>query len=156
MTVPQIPFDSPATRDALLECTMTKTLPVVFVVDDDKSVRQAMKRLMKSVGFLVETFPAAEDFLISGRQDVPDCLILDVRMPGRSGLELQAELAASGSMVPIIFISAHEDEEAHSRAMRAGAVAFLQKPFEEQALLEALHEAMRGHPPEDRESLNAS
>ncbi len=116
--------------------------PVVFVVDDDESVRRSLKRLMKSVGFDVRVFTSAKDFLEQGCQNVPGCLILDVRMPGIDGLELQEKLRASGSQMPIIFITAHEDDKAQERATRMGAVAFLQKPFEDQVLLDAIYSAL--------------
>jgi FixJ family two-component response regulator len=117
---------------------MTKFSTVVFVVDDDESVRKALKRLIKSAGFQVETFASAEDFLNYVHRDALGCLIIDVRMPGLSGLDLQSELAASGSKMPVIFITAHDDDQARLRAVKGGAVAFLQKPFEEQALLHAI------------------
>jgi len=131
---------------------MIKTGAVVFVVDDDESVRKALKRLIKSAGFEVEAFASAEDFLNCGHRDVPGCLILDVRMPGLSGLELQSELAASGSKMPVIFITARDDEQARLQAMRAGAVAFLQKPFDDQALLGAIHVAIYQGRSEERDS----
>lgn len=115
--------------------------PVVFIVDDDESVCRALKRLMKSVGLDVRVFTSAKDFLDQGCQNVPGCLILDVRMPGIDGLELQEKLRASGSQMPIIFITAHEDDKAHERATRMGAVAYLQKPFEDHVLLDAIYSA---------------
>lgn len=129
--------------DAILEFAMTGSSPLVFVVDDDDSVRQAMRRLMKSVGFRVRTFASAEEYLESGPQEDPTCLVLDVRMPGKSGLELQEELNASGSRVPIIFVTAYDNGDACSRAMKSNAVAFLRKPFEDQALLDAIQEALK-------------
>lgn len=120
---------------------MTETSPVIFVLDDDESVRTALKRLIRSAGLNVETFCSAEDFLNYSRHDAPGCLILDVWMPGMSGLDLQDELAASDFKMPIIFITAHDDEDARSQAMKAGALAFLQKPFEDQDLLDAIHKA---------------
>jgi len=116
--------------------------PVVFIVDDDESVCRALKRLMKSVGLDVRVFTSAKDFLDQGCQNGPRCLILDVRMPGIDGLELQEKLRASGSQMPIIFITAHEDDKAHERATRMGAVAFIQKPFEDQVLLDAIYSAL--------------
>ena len=118
---------------------MIEATPLIYIVDDDKSVRKSLKRLMKSAGLKAKTLASAEDFLNSGYQDNPGCLILDVRMPGLSGLELQKQLAATGSKLPIIFITAHEDEKAYNAAMAAGAVAFLQKPFDDQTLLSAIH-----------------
>jgi len=117
--------------------------PVVFVVDDDESVCKALKRLIKSVGIKARTLSSAEEFLNQGCQNVQGCLILDVRMPGISGLELQEKLVGSGSIMPIIFVSAHEDTKAREQAMKAGAVAFLQKPFEDQKLLNAVYSALK-------------
>jgi FixJ family two-component response regulator len=108
-------------------------------VDDDRSVRKSLKRLMKSAGLKAEAWASAEDFLNSGYQDKPGVLILDVRMPGLSGLEVQSQLAAAGSKIPIIFITAHEDEKIYNAAMELGAVAFLHKPFDDQTLLNAIH-----------------
>ena len=124
---------------------MIETGPEIHIVDDDESVRNALERLIRSAGFRVRTFVSAEDFLQNREHAVPGCLLLDVRMPGRSGLELQDELAASGVNVPIVFITAHDDDEARSRALRGGAVAFFQKPFEDQALLDVIHKALTGH-----------
>ena len=117
---------------------MIQATPLIYIVDDDKSVRKSLKRLMKSAGLKAKTLASAEDFLNSGYLDDPGCLILDVRMPGLSGLELQQQLIDVGSKIPIIFITAHEDERAYNEAMKAGAVAFLQKPFDDQALLGAI------------------
>ena len=110
----------------------------ISIVDDDESMREAIKTLMGSLGLSVEEFSSAEDFLNSGRSQVFDCLILDVRMPGLGGPELQRRLAADNCPVPIVFITAHYSEEERTRAMEAGAVAFLRKPFSEQELLEAI------------------
>ena len=115
--------------------------PVVFVVDDDESVCRALRRLLKSAGFKVRTFGSADDFLNQGCQNVPGCLILDVRMPGVGGLELQQQLLESGSSIPIIFISAHEDPQTYKQAMENGASAFLQKPFEDKTILDAIGSA---------------
>ncbi len=118
---------------------MIATTPLIYIVDDDRSVRKSLKRLMKSVGLKAEALASAEDFLNSGYQDKPGVLILDMRMPGLSGLEVQSQLAAAGSKIPIIFITAHEDEKIYNAAMELGAVAFLQKPFDDQTLLNAIH-----------------
>jgi FixJ family two-component response regulator len=115
----------------------------ICVIDDDESVREALKSLLKSVGFEAEVFPAAEDFLSSDHLPGTSCLILDVRMPGMSGFELHERLIASDDGVPVIFISAHADEEARARALRSGAVDFLLKPFSDEALLNAIDAAMR-------------
>ncbi|MBL0089866.1 MAG: response regulator transcription factor [Ideonella sp.] len=111
---------------------------MVFVVDDDLSVREALSSLIRSVGLSVETFASAKEFLQFQRPDVPACLVLDVRMPGLSGLELQRELAQAGQRVPIIFITGHGDIPMTVRAMKAGAVDFLPKPFRDQDLLDAI------------------
>ena len=111
---------------------------VVAVVDDDESVRKAIKRLINSIGLSVKDFASAEDFLQSGEYNEAACLILDVRLPGMSGLELQSHLVASNCQLPIIFISAQGDEQTRSQALEAGAVDFLQKPFREESLLGAI------------------
>ena len=117
-------------------------LPRVSIVDDDESVRGALKSLLDSVGFRVEVFDSAEDFLTSARLTDTECLILDVRMPGMSGLGLQAFLNMNNCFIPIVFISAHDDGQARSRALKAGAVDFLKKPFTEDALLSAIKSAL--------------
>jgi FixJ family two-component response regulator len=114
------------------------TIPVISIVDDDDSVRIALKSLIDSVGFRAEVFCSGEEFLKSPYLSRTDCLIADVRMPGMSGLELQERLLAAGSHVPIVFISAHDDNEARARGLRGGAIAFLQKPFSEDSLLGAI------------------
>lgn len=113
-------------------------IPVISIVDDDDSVRIALKSLIDSVGFRAEVFGSGEEFLKSPYLSKTDCLIADVRMPGMSGLELQERLHAAGSTVPIVFISAHEDKDARARGLREGAIAFLQKPFSEDSLLGAI------------------
>lgn len=120
---------------------MTVKKPVVFVVDDDESVCKSLERLMKSVGLDVRTFTSAESFLSQGHLNAPGCLVLDVRMPGIGGLELQEKLTRSGSQIPIIFISAHKDDREREKGLRSGAVAFLQKPFEDQTLIDAVYSA---------------
>ncbi len=114
----------------------------VFVIDDDESIREALQSLIRSVGLNVETFAAAQDFLHGPRPDMPSCLILDVRMPGLSGLDLQRELAQANIHIPIIFITGHGDIPMSVRAMKAGAVEFLTKPFRDQDLLDAIHQAL--------------
>ena len=117
----------------------------ISVVDDDESIREAINDLLDCVGLRVGVFGSAEDFLNS--EDLQDtaCLILDVRMSGMSGLELQSHLNAAGFHIPIIFISAHDDGEAKSRALGAGAVDFLRKPFSEDALLSAINTSLNTH-----------
>jgi FixJ family two-component response regulator len=118
-----------------------KTL--ICVVDDDFLVRESTKRFLRSFKFNVEALASAEEFLNSGYLAETACLILDVRLPGISGLELQRQLAASNSDVPIIFITAHEDEDQRRQALEAGAVAFLYKPFYDEALLNAISTALK-------------
>ena len=121
---------------------MTEPASVIFVVDDDPSIRRAIKRLVEAVGLQVELFGAAQEFLQSQRQDVPSCLVLDIRLPGISGLDFQRELAEAKNNIPIIFISAHGDVPMAVRAMKAGAVEFLTKPFRDQDLLDAVQVAL--------------
>jgi len=121
---------------------MTELHPVVFIVDDDASVRDALKRLIRSVGLRVELFGSAREFLQRGRPDVPSCLVLDVRLPGIGGLDLQRQLADANVQTPIIFITAHGDIPMSVRAMKAGAVEFLTKPFRDQDLLDAIQIAL--------------
>jgi FixJ family two-component response regulator len=116
--------------------------PVVYVVDDDPSVRRALSNLIRAVGLPVETFASAQDFLGYRRPDAPACLVLDVRLPGLSGLDLQRELADAGEPIPIIFITAHGDIPMSVRAMKAGAAEFLPKPFRDQDLLDAIGQAL--------------
>lgn len=116
--------------------------PIVFGVDDDLSVREALSNLIRSVGLRVETFASAQDFLRYQRPDVTACLVLDVRMPGLSGLDLQRELAHSDEWIPIIFITGHGDIPMSVRAMKAGAIEFLPKPFRDEDLLEAIREGL--------------
>ena len=118
---------------------MVNTGTTIFVVDDDDFVRDASRALLKSAGFKVEVFESAKAFLNSDYHQKEGLLVLDVRMPGMSGLELQRQLAESGVAIPIVFITAHEDNQAHAKAMSAGAIAFLQKPFEDRTLLDAIH-----------------
>jgi FixJ family two-component response regulator len=116
--------------------------PIIFVVDDDASVRTAISSLIRSVGLRVEVFASASEFLGTKRTDGPSCLILDVRMPGVSGLDFQAELANANSIIPIIFITGHGDIPMSVKAMKAGAVEFLTKPFRDQDLLDAVQVAL--------------
>lgn len=122
---------------------MTNNQFVVMIVDDDESIRRAARRLIKSYGFPVETFASAEDFLSSGRLHETACLVLDVQMPGLNGLELQSRLITDGHQVPIIFITAFNDENARAQALKAGALGYLVKPFEEADLLTAINVALR-------------
>jgi FixJ family two-component response regulator len=130
--------------------------PTVFVVDDDPSVRTAVKRLLASVGLQCETFSTAAEFLIRCEHGVSGCLVLDVRMPGASGLDLQRILNQAETDLPVIFVTAHADVPLTVRAMKAGALEVLTKPFDDQALLDAVYQALeqervRSH---DREELH--
>jgi FixJ family two-component response regulator len=116
--------------------------PVISIVDDDESVREAIESLIKSVGLGARVFASAEEFLNSNHIEDTSCLILDMRMPGMSGLELQRRLSAAGHGIPIIFISAHSDDQTRAQALGAGAVDFLFKPFSETALVDAVRAAV--------------
>lgn len=121
---------------------MSSSNPTIFVVDDDTSVRTALKRLIRSLGFTVETFDSAQAFLEQEAYDGPACLILDIRMPGTSGIELQKKLAEDGVQIPIIFITGHGNIQMSVNAMKAGALDFIEKPFEDQKLIDAIHAAI--------------
>src|SRR6202011_4444299 len=114
----------------------------VFVIDDDDLVRASIQGLLKSVGLRSETFGTSQEFLRSKRPDAPSCLVLDVRLPGVSGLDFQRELADAGIRIPIIFITGHGDIPMSVKAMKSGAVEFLTKPFRDQDLLDAIHQAL--------------
>jgi FixJ family two-component response regulator len=115
---------------------------LISIVDDDESVRDALWGFLRSVGFSVNVFASAEEFLNSDQLGKADCLILDVRMPGMSGIELQRQLVSDDCKIPVIFITAYEDEGMRTQALFAGAGAFLIKPFSEEALLDAIHAAL--------------
>ncbi len=115
---------------------------LVAIVDDDDSMRNALDGLLKAVGFPAQAFASAEEFLKSGQQHQTSCLIVDIRMPGMSGLELQSQLNAERCRIPIIFITAHGDAKMRMQALRAGAVEFLSKPFDEEVLLESVRAAL--------------
>jgi FixJ family two-component response regulator len=121
---------------------MSETDGVVFVVDDDAALRESLKNLIRSVGLRVEVFPSAQEFLRSPRPAVPGCLVLDVRLPGLSGLDLQKRMAEGGRDMPIIFMTGHGDIPMTVQAMKAGAVEFLTKPFRDQELLDAIQQAL--------------
>jgi FixJ family two-component response regulator len=116
--------------------------PTVFIIDDDAGMRAAIQGLLKSVGLRSESFAKPQDFLRSGRPDGPSCLVLDVRLPGINGLEFQQELAHGGVLIPIIFITGHGDIPMTVKAMKSGAVEFLTKPFRDEELLDAVHQAL--------------
>lgn len=120
---------------------MAEVNPKVFIVDDDQGVREAVRILMRSIGVESETFPSADAFLEGHDPDKPGCLVLDVRMPGMSGLELQERLASQGSTLPIIFMTAHGDVPMAVEAVKAGALDFVQKPFRDQVLIDKIQEA---------------
>jgi len=121
---------------------MTEPNPIVFVVDDDASLRDALKSLIRSVGLQVELFASAQEFLQRKTPDVPSCLVLDIRLPGISGLDFQRKLAEAKIAIPVIFITGHGDIPMSVRAMKAGAVEFLTKPFRDQDLLDAIQLAL--------------
>jgi FixJ family two-component response regulator len=121
---------------------MSAREPVVFVIDDDRSVRESLRNLLSSVGLAVEVFASAQEFLSARRPDAPGCLVLDIRLPGLSGFDLQQELARRGATLPIVFITGHGDIPMSVRAMKAGAIEFLTKPWREQDLLDAVRLAI--------------
>lgn len=125
-----------------MKSTLVNVAPVVLVVDDESSVREAIDSLIRSVGLKVETFSSAKEFLKRERPDGPACVILDIRLPDRSGLQVQRELLAQGCPLPIIFITGHGDIPMSVQAMKAGAIEFLTKPFRDQDLLEAVQHAL--------------
>jgi len=127
---------------------MPNSAPIVVIIDDDAGIRDGLGDLMESVGLKALTYASVPEFLAVGLPDAPSCLVLDVRMPGQSGLELQQRLIAAGLKTPIIFITGHADIEMSVRAMKAGAAEFLPKPFREQDLLEAVHQSIE----KDREN----
>jgi FixJ family two-component response regulator len=119
--------------------------PTVYIVDDDASVRQAIEWLLSSVSLTSESFASAAEFLERAKSGLSGCVILDIRMPGMSGLDVQQSLAAAGYDVPVIFVSAHADVALAVRAMKAGALEVLTKPFDDQALLDAVHQGLESH-----------
>jgi two-component system response regulator FixJ len=116
---------------------------LIAIVDDDEWVRKSLARLIKSAGFRTQTFASAEDFIASGDHEESACVILDLRLPGMSGLDLQARLASEHNLVPIVFVSAHDEQEVRTQALQAGAVAFLGKPVNDKALLDAIDLALK-------------
>jgi FixJ family two-component response regulator len=121
---------------------MTERQPIVYVIDDDASIRETLSSLIRSVGLRVQLFSSAKEFLESSRPDTESCLILDIRLRGMSGLDFQRKLGDTGIAIPIIFITGHGDIRMSVRAMKAGAVEFLTKPFRDQELLDAIHVAL--------------
>jgi FixJ family two-component response regulator len=124
------------------EMTTAQEQPTVVVIDDDASIRKALENLLRSVGLDVELFRSPQDFLQSNRPDRPGCIVLDVRFPGRSGLDMQREISSANTSLPIIFITGYGDIPMSVRAMKAGAVEFLTKPFRDQDLLDAVGVAL--------------
>lgn len=125
---------------------MTKTKPLIAIVDDDESVCRAMKRLVRALGMNADTFTSGQEFLdlVEAMPSFhPDCVVLDVQMPGLNGLEVQERLAKSGSHLPVIFITAHDEVGVRERALATGAVAFLRKPFNDELLVKTLHVAIK-------------
>ncbi len=136
-------MDSIPTFEGQRQRTATQDAPVISVVDDDESLRRSLRNFLRSVGFRVETFASAEEFLASAQRENTGCLVLDLRMTGMSGLDLLRHLAAAKVRVPAVVLTAHGDEEIRQRCLGAGAVAFLDKPFRGDALLDAVQTALR-------------
>ena len=134
--------NEPSSNDPRMKTESSSAVPVVFVVDDDASLRGAVTNLIRSVGLRVEAFASTTEFFAAKRPDATSCLILDVRLPGVSGLDFQAELARAKIQIPIIFITGHGDIPMTVKAMKAGAVEFLTKPFRDQDLLDAIQVAL--------------
>ena len=122
---------------------MSTTAPLISIIDDDLSVRRALRRLIQSGGYAVETFASAREFIDAFPRLRTACLVLDIHLDGMGGFDLQARLAGDGAGIPIIFMTAHDDATARERARRSGAVAYLPKPFDKHALLDAIQKALR-------------
>ena len=135
------PF-SLAFRSTAKKRPLPQSETVIAIVDDDPSAREGLQSLIRSIGLRVETFASAQEFLARRGADAPNCLVLDLQLPGLSGLDLQKELAELNLEIPIVFLTGHGDIPASVQAMKAGAVEFLTKPFDDQELLKAIHEAM--------------
>ena len=135
------PFNSLFNMSA--ESALPESTAIVFVVDDDLSVRQGLERLLRAVGWKVETFASAQEFLACRKENIPSCLVLDVRLPGLSGLDLQKRIMEANREIPIVFITGHKDVPTSVQAMKAGAVEFLIKPFSERDLLGAIEQAIK-------------
>ena len=132
----------PSSWEVLLKMPIREKPNLVAIIDDDDLMRSSLQGLLKAAGFSARTFASAEDFLNSGQQHHIACVITDIRMPGMSGLELQARLNAEGCRIPIIFITAHGDAKMRTQALRSGAVEFLAKPFDDEALIESVRAAL--------------
>jgi FixJ family two-component response regulator len=127
------------------KAALSKFPPLVAIIDDDASVRATTDSLVRSLGYVVDTFASAEEFLRSNRLDDLSCVIADVQMPGMSGVELQAHLLTQGHRVPFIFFTAYPDERVRAQALRAGAICYLTKPFDGDSLIQALQAALKKH-----------
>jgi FixJ family two-component response regulator len=142
---PTGPFSSshcPQQQGIRLKASRNETQPTVIIIDDDRDIREALEGLLRSVGLRVELFASVQEFLDHGRPNGPGCLVLDVRLPGRSGLEFHDSLIEANVHVPVVFISGHADVPMSVRAMKAGAIEFLTKPVRDQELLDAIHLAI--------------
>ncbi len=124
---------------------MTDTTPLIYILDDDESVLNALKRLVKAVGFKAETFASTNEFIDFSTLRKPDCLILDVQMPEETGIELMERLNTQGFNIPAIFITAHDDDHTRERVKNTGALAYLRKPFDDESLIDAIHLAIDGY-----------
>ncbi len=125
---------------------MSKEHPLVAVVDDEESVRKALQRLLRSAGMTTEAFATGAEFLHSLKDHKPDCIVLDIHMPGMTGFEVQEQLAAAGEPLPVVIITGYDSPETHDRALAAGAVAYLRKPIDDKVLLEAITSALATGP----------
>src|SRR5438445_13661453 len=134
---------TPTLTEGQRECMAKRETPAIYVVDDDESLRRSLRNFLRSVGFRVETFASAEEFLTSAQRETTGCLVLDLRMIGMSGLDLLRHLAAANVRVPAVILTAHGDEQIRQRCLGAGAVAFLDKPFRGDLLLDAVQTALR-------------
>ena len=123
-----------------------ETKPIIYIVDDDESVRRAMKRLISSMGINVQTFASGREFLDSGYREHNACLIVDIKMPGMSGMELQKKLVAKGSKLPVIFITAFDTDKIRAEAKEIGAAGYFRKPVDDQALLDSIQWALSNQP----------
>src|SRR5216684_3041777 len=132
---------TPTFTEGQRECVAKREAPAISVVDDDESLRRSLRNFLRSVGFRVETFASAEEFLTSAERENTGCLVLDLRMTGMSGLDLLRHLAVADSRIPVVILTAHGDEETRRRSLQAGAIAFLDKPFHSDALLDAVRAA---------------
>src|SRR5437870_13710864 len=134
---------TPTVTEGQRECMAKRETPAIYVVDDDESLRRSLRNFLRSVGFRVETFASAEEFLTSAERENTGCLVLDLRMTGMTGLDLLRHLAVADSRSPAVILTAHGDDETRRRSVEAGAVAFLDKPFHSDALLDAVRAVLR-------------